>query len=117
MASYPFVEWDNFLVTGINTDPILAFGDQDHTCFMDSVIICNLVENVTKVTAYLLDEDGKNIPIINGRSISRLDSINIWPITSTIKPTQLLYIHTDLSENLITAYCSFRRLKELPMGV
>lgn len=117
MATYPFVEWDNFLITGINTDPILVFGDQDHTCFMDSIIICNLVENVTKVTTYILDEDGNNIPIITFKPISRLDSINIWPITSTIKPTQLLYIHTDLSENLITAYGSFRRLKELPTAL
>ncbi len=116
--AYPFVIFDRQLTANINSTPTIIFGEDQHTCFVQGVIITNMTDNIILVTLYRAIEEtpGIETDIVTGNKIPVQPYCLQDILAGTyliIKPGDLLYALSDFSGNIFNTTVNFHKLTEL----
>lgn len=114
----PFVNFRMKPTANISSTPTLVFGNDQHTCLIDGVVLSNLTDNVILVTLTVAREIevgeetlfvlADEIPI---QPSDRLDAL--LNMALTLDPGDLLYAQSDYSENIFNVFVSYRELTEI----
>ena len=116
--SAPFVNFRMNPIYTISSTPILIFGNDQHTCLIDGIVLSNLTDQVILVTLTVARETevgeetlfvlADEIPI---QPFDRVDAL--LNLALTLEPGDLLYAQSDYSENIFNAFVSYRELTEI----
>ena len=116
--SAPFVNFRMTPTQTISSTPTLIFGNDQHTCLIDGIVLSNLTDKVILVTLTVAREIevgeetlfvlADEIPI---QSSDRIDAL--LNMALTLESGDLLYAQSDYSENIFNAFVSYRELTEL----
>lgn len=114
----PFVNFKMEPTGEISSTETLIFGNDQHTCLVEGVVLSNLTEQVILVTLSLAREEvvgeealfvlASEIPIEASSYINVLSDM-----TLILEPGDLLYAHSDYSDNLFNAFVNYRELTEI----
>jgi hypothetical protein len=118
MATYPFVNFKMLPTGPISSTPTLIFGNDQHTCLLDGILLSNLTGNTIQVTLILVREIeiGAETEFIlaDQVTINANDRVDILQSTTlTLQPGDLLYAQSEFSGNVFNAFISYRELTEL----
>lgn len=116
--SAPFVNFKMTPTQNISSSPTLIFGNDQHTCLIDGIILSNLTDKVILVTLTIAREIEVGVETL----FVLADEIPIQPsdrvdallnMTLTLQPGDLLYAQSDYSENIFNAFINYRELTEI----
>lgn len=114
----PFVNWKMLPTANINSTPTLIFGNDQHTCLVDGVILSNLVSNVILVTLSVIREI--EVGVETSFVLASQLSLNpnekpesLLEMSLTLEPGDLLYANSDYSGNLFNTFVTYREFLEL----
>ncbi len=114
----PFVNFKMQPTSSINSTPTLIFGNDQHTCIIDGLVLSNTSENVIKVTVSVAREVAQNkesyFSLASKVFIQPNDRIDILiNAVLNLEPGDLLYASSDYSTNSFDTFVSYRELTEL----
>ena len=115
---YPFVNFKMAPTGPISSTPLLIFGNDQYTCLLDGILLCNLSDNPINVTLSIAREIEvgveTNFTIVQSLALEAYSQIDVLLNASlTLEPGDLLYANSDFSGNLLNAFVSYRELTEL----
>lgn len=113
-----FVNWKMAPMANINSTPTLIFGNDQHTCIVDGIILANLVDNVILVSLSVTREVeiGVETTFVLAQQLplqpyEKIDAL--LNMTLTLEPGDLLYTNSDYASNSFNAFVNYRELTEL----
>ena len=119
MVTAPFVTFQLQPTAEISNTPTLIFGNDRHTCLLDSLLLTNVSEETIQVTVSLARE----VTVGQESYFTVFDQAPIAPqgwadvlthTTLTLQPGDLLYAASNHSSHVFNTFLSYRELWELP---
>lgn len=112
------VNWKMSPTANINSTPTLVFGNDQHTCIVDGIILSNLTDAIILVSLSVAREIeigvettfvlAQQLPL---QPFERIDAL--LNMTLTLEPGDLLYANSDYAGNSFNIFVNYRELTEL----
>jgi hypothetical protein len=120
MTTAPFVTFKMAPTLNISNTPALIFGNDQHTCLMDGIVLANTTDNAIGVTLSIAREvtvgTETYFTLVNQQSIPANSRVDVLLNASlTLEAGDLLYASSDYSNNTFNTFVSYRELLELPI--
>ena len=114
----PFVNFKMQPTSTINSTPVIIFGNDQHTCLIDGIVLANTTDSPIEVKVSVTREgvEGTKIyfSLANKIVIQSGDRTDILINAAlTLEPGDLLYASSDYSTNSFDTFVSYRELTEL----
>lgn len=131
--TYPFVKFKRYITQDIASSPLLIFGDDQHLCKAESLIITNTTEEICKVTIYCLADFEGNFKekiftqqILEDQSggyiiqkeimVSPFGRIDILQGTSlTLEPGDLLFAYSQASFITFNTWINYKEFQQIEL--
>lgn len=119
MSGYPFVNRKRKIVNQINSTPTIIFGNNQHTCAIESIILINTSENNCIINIYNLtelEEEATQVTLKNNINLPAFEMVNILqemsPINTEIE--DVFFAYSDASYNNFNSIVNYIEFTQLP---
>lgn len=117
MSTAPYVNFKTQATDNIESTPTIIFGNDQHNCLIDSVLITNLSDqNEITVRLYMAREVtiGTDTDFLIAKNIVVKDNLNFEEIPWIFEPGDLLYANSYDYQSTFNTLVSYLELTQQP---